>query len=94
MALCLCPSHLISVPIPCLECVHASAHVFMSTQLPMLAQPPWTVTWKHGFLCVALCVCPSHLTAPPPMYSYVEIWVPLCNTVCVVFILPLVPHLG
>ena len=57
MALCLCPSHLISVPIPCLECVHASGHVFMSTQLPMLAQPP--------------------------MDSYMETWVPLCDTVSV-----------
>ena len=26
MAVCLCPSHLISVATPCLECVHASVH--------------------------------------------------------------------
>ena len=28
MAVCLCPSYLISVATPCLECVHASVHVF------------------------------------------------------------------
>ena len=28
MAVCLCPSHLISVATPSLECVHASVHVF------------------------------------------------------------------
>ena len=36
---CLCPSHLISVPTPCLECVHASVHQFMSTLLPRSAAP-------------------------------------------------------
>ena len=52
MAVCLYPRYLISVPTPCLECVHASVHVFMSTLLPILAQPP--------------------------MYSYMESWLPLC----------------
>ena len=54
MAVCLCPSHLISVATPCLECVHASVHEFMSTLHPM--------------------------SGPPPMDSYMEIWVPLCAT--------------
>ena len=54
MAVCLCPSHLISVATPCLECVHASVHVYMSTQLPMLAQHP--------------------------MDSYMETWLPLCDS--------------
>ena len=40
MSVCLCPSHLISVPTPCLECVHAPVHEFMSTLLPMYALPP------------------------------------------------------
>ena len=57
MAVCLCPSHLISVATPCLECVHASVHVYMSTQLPMLAQHP--------------------------MDSYMETWLPLCDSECV-----------
>ena len=39
MAVCLCPSHLISVPIPCLECVHALVHEFMSTWPPISAPP-------------------------------------------------------
>ena len=57
MSVCLCSSHLISVPTPCLECVQTSVHVFMSTQLPMLAQHP--------------------------MDSYMETWVPLCDSECV-----------
>ena len=37
MAVCLCPSHLISVPIPCLECVQAPVHdiyVYLTFALP------------------------------------------------------------
>ena len=60
MAVCLYPRYLISVPTPCLECVHASVHVFMSTLLPILAQCLWIVTLKVGCPCVSLCVCPSH----------------------------------
>ena len=54
------PSHLISVPTPCLECVHASVHVYMSTQLPMLAQPPMD-NYIEGWvpLCVTVCVSKS-----------------------------------
>ena len=40
MAVCLCPSHLISVATPCLECVHASVHEFMSTWLLTCGPPP------------------------------------------------------
>ena len=68
MTVCLCPNHLISVPTPCLECVHASVHVFMSTCPPMLAKPLWIGTWKGGFLCVALCVCPSHPACGPILW--------------------------
>ena len=45
----------------CLECVHASVHVYMSTQLPVLAQHPmdsYMETWVP--LCDSECVCPSH----------------------------------
>ena len=34
-----CPSHLIFVPTPCLDCVHASVHEFMSTWLLMSGPP-------------------------------------------------------
>ena len=57
MAVCLCPSHLISVATPWLECAHASVNEFMSTLHPM--------------------------SGPPPMDSYMEIWVPLCVTLSV-----------
>ena len=40
MAVCLCPSHLISVATPYLECVHASVHEFISTLLSMSGPPP------------------------------------------------------
>ena len=61
MSVCLCPSHLISVPTPCLECVHASVHVFMSTCLPMLAQPSMDSYFETRVpLCGSVCVCPSH----------------------------------
>ena len=36
----LCPSHLISDPTPCLECVHVSVHKFMSTFLSMSGPHP------------------------------------------------------
>ena len=40
IAVCLCPSYLISVATPCLECVHASVHEFMSTLLIMSGPLP------------------------------------------------------
>ena len=53
---------------PCLEGVHASVHVFMSTQLPMLAQLPvdsHIETWV--FMYVTVCVCLSHpFVGPTP----------------------------
>ena len=45
-----CCSHPISV--------HASVHEFMSLpDCPCLLHPIWTITWKHGWPCVALGVC-------------------------------------
>ena len=91
MALCLCPSNLISVPTYCLECVHASVHVFMSTWLPMLAKPPMDssmATWVPmcGTVCVCVCVCPHHLTCGSKLWSecvhalvhvYMSAWLPM-----------------
>ena len=73
MALCMCPSQLISVSTPCLECVHESVHVFMSTWLPMLAKLPMGSYMEPGFLYESLCVCPSHPSCgPTPWLKYVN----------------------
>ena len=56
MAVCLCPSHLISVATPCLECVHASVHEFMSTLHPMSGPPPMDSYMESW---VPLCVTSS-----------------------------------
>ena len=60
MAVCLCPSHLISSPTPCLECVHASVHEFMSTLHPTSGPPP-TDSYMESLvpLCVTACVSKS-----------------------------------
>ena len=81
MAQCMFPSHLISVPIPCLECVHASVHVFMSTQLSMLAQPPmhcYMETWIS--LCGSVCVCVSQ---SPYHWSHTLIKMCTCISTCI-----------
>ena len=65
-AVCLCPSHLISVPIPCLGCVHASVHVCMSTWLPMLANHPMDSYMERWVpVCGTVCVCLSHTACGP-----------------------------
>ena len=61
MAVCLCPSHLISVGTPCLECVHASVHEFMSTWLLMSGPPPMLCLTEPGCPFMTVCLCPSHL---------------------------------
>ena len=60
MAVCLCPSHLISVATPCLECVHASVHEFMST-LPSMSGPAPMDSYMDSWvpLCVSACVSQS-----------------------------------
>ena len=60
MAVCLCPSHLISVATPCLECVWASVHEFMSTLHSLSGPPPIDIcmgSWVP--LCVTACVSQS-----------------------------------
>ena len=76
MALCMCRSHLISVPTSCLECVQVSVHAFMSTQLPMLAQHPmdsYMETWVSlcGSVCVAvILLLATHLGSNVYMYMH------------------------
>ena len=60
MAVCLCPSYLISVATPCLECVHGSVHEFMSTLHPMSGPPPMDSYMEIWCTCVSLHVCPIH----------------------------------
>ena len=60
VSLCACPSCLMSVPTPCLECVYASVHVFMSTWLAISGPTPmhsFIETWVP--LCVTVCVSKS-----------------------------------
>ena len=62
MAVCLIPSHLISVDTPCLECVHASVHEFMSTWHPMCGPLPMHSLMESWVsLYVSECLCASHL---------------------------------
>ena len=56
-----CPSHLIFVPTPCLDCVHASVHKFMSTWLLISGPPPMHSLMKMCSPCMAECLCSSHL---------------------------------
>ena len=73
MAVCLCPSHLISVATPCLECVHASVHEFMSTLHPMSGPPPmdsYMESWVP--LCVTACVSHSPGCGPTPCLECVH----------------------
>ena len=56
-SLCVCPSHPGCGPTPCLECVHASVHEFMSIWLPMSGPPPmhsfkenWVPLYSSVFL--------------------------------------------
>ena len=61
-----CPSPLIFVPTPCLECVHASVHEFMSTWLLMSGPPPmhslmetWVPLYGRVFVCQSSHFCPT-----------------------------------
>ena len=65
VCVCVCCSKLACGPTPWLKCVHASLHVFMSTEFRILVHPLCIVIWKHGFLGVARCVCSSQYTFGP-----------------------------
>ena len=78
-----CPSHLISVATPCLECVHASVHDFMSTWLLMCGLHPMHSLMETGGPCMAVCFYPSHLISVgtpcfecvhAPVHEFMSTW--------------------
>ena len=74
VTLCLCPSHLISVLIPCLECVHASVYVLMSTWVPNSSPSPlhsYMDTWVS--VCCTVCMFQS-----PCLWSHIFIKMCTC----------------
>ena len=86
MAVCLCPSYIISVPTPCLEHVHALVHEFMSTWLSMSAPPLCLVSWKLGCPYLSLCLCPSNPACGPTpclkcvhasLHEFMSTWLPI-----------------
>ena len=79
MAVCLCPSHLISVAKPCLECVHASIHEFMSTLHSMSGPPPmdsYMESWVTP-VCHFVCVPFTPVVVPPLVWLFtcISTWI-------------------
>ena len=96
VSLCVCSSHPACGHTPWLECVHASLYEFMSTWLAMSAPSPCIVWWKHGCLCVALCVCHNQPTSGhipclecihASVHIFMSSWFPLSDS-------PLPPLIG
>ena len=73
MAVCLCPSHLFSLAKPCLACVHASVHEFMST-LHSMSGPHFMDSFMESWvlLCVTACVSQSPYFVPTPCFECVH----------------------
>ena len=104
VAICVCSSHSISVPSPCLECVHASVHEFMFTWLPISAPSLCIVWWKPGCPCMAVCLCPSHLISVPtpclewvqaPVHAFMSTWLPMsAPPLCIVWWKPGCSHMA
>ena len=88
MALCLCPSYLISVPTPCLECVHASVHVLMSTWVPNSAPSP-----LHSYMETWVPVCDTVC-----MFQSVHLWshtlFRMCTCISTCVYVHLTPHVS
>ena len=95
---CLCPTHLICVPTPCLECVQSSVHEFMSTWLPMYGSSPYAQfdgnsQSPHLFPSPCLeCVHASvhefmstwlSSSGTAPVHTLMSSWVPLYGSVFV-----------
>ena len=84
IAMCLCPSHLISVPTPCLECVHASLIVIMCTWLPRSGPDSMhslMETWMPLYGSVFVSQSPHlfpHLVSNVYMHQYLNLCPPDC----------------
>ena len=76
---CLCSSQSTSVPMPCLECVHATVHVFVLTWLPMLAEPPMD-SYMETWVPIGGTVCMSQ---SPCLWSYILTKVCICISTCI-----------
>ena len=73
IAMCLCPSHLISIPTPCLECVHASVHGIMCTWLPRSGPDPMHSLMETWMPLYRQCVCfPVTSFVPTPCFKCVH----------------------
>ena len=91
MLLCLCPSHPACVWTPCLECVHASVHVFyVHPDCPYMLHPVCIVWWKPRYPCISVCLCPGHLIsvpttclecAPAWVHEFMSTWLPMAAPV-------------
>ena len=89
MVVCLCPSHLISVVTPCLECVHPSVHEIMFTWLIMSGPAPmhtlmetWVSLYDSVFVSLSSHFCCYTLFRMCTMHPYMNLCLPF--TPCVV----------
>ena len=78
-----CPSHVIFVPAPCLECVHASVHEFMSTWLLMSNSTPmyslmetWVPLYGSVFVSQSSHFCCHTLVENVYMHQYMNLCLP------------------
>ena len=88
MTVCLCPWYLISVATPCLECVHASVHEFMSTLHSMSGPTPvdsYMEIWVP--LCVTACVSHSPWLWSPTLFR-------MCTCISTWIYVHLTPHVS
>ena len=90
-----CPSHLISVGTPCLECVHhESIHEFMLCPSHLTGPTPClecVLLCMHKFMSTFLSM--FVWSTPCMAHSLMSSWVALYGSVCIPVILFLLPHI-
>ena len=87
--------HCVCITVTLILVPHLGRNVYMHQYMylclpdsPCLLHSISILTWKHGFLCVALCVYSRHSTSVPTP------WLECVHASAHVFILLLVQHLG